>query len=138
MAIVAGDSWWVIGYYPESTLLPGGGSAQFQYFYGTKAQAEAQQQLAVNGTLSGPYSTEEDAKAAAAKLPTKEQSSAQNVASSLNPANWNLQVSGVAGWFFRGLKVLFGGVLMIIGISKLTGIDNKITQLASKIPVVPV
>jgi hypothetical protein len=50
-------------------------------------------------------------------------------------ANWSLLVHGISGWFFRGLKVLFGGVLMIVGISRLTGADNKITQLAGKIPV---
>jgi hypothetical protein len=44
---------------------------------------------------------------------------------------FSLDISNVAGWFFRGLKILFGGVLMIIGISKITGVDNKITQLAS-------
>lgn len=56
-----------------------------------------------------------------------------------NPlSGWHLSVSGIAGWFFRALKVLFGGILMIVGIAKLTGADNKITQLASKIPVVPV
>ena len=50
----------------------------------------------------------------------------------------SFQVSGIAGWFFRGLKIVFGGILMIIGVSKLTGADNKIVQLASKVPVIPV
>lgn len=50
---------------------------------------------------------------------------------------FSLSVSGIAGWFFRALKVIFGGILMIVGISHLTGVDNKIVQLASKIPVIP-
>jgi hypothetical protein len=53
--------------------------------------------------------------------------------SSLYPS-WSLVFSGISGWFFRGLKVLFGGILAIIGVSRLTGIDNKITQLATKVP----
>ena len=48
-----------------------------------------------------------------------------------------LKVTGVAAWFFRGLKIVFGGILMIIGISKLTGADNTIVQLAGKVPVLP-
>jgi hypothetical protein len=63
-----------------------------------------------------------------------------NPAQNATPAAiaFGLSVSGIAGWFMRGMKVLFGGVLIVLGISKLTGADNKITQLASKIPVVPV
>lgn len=45
---------------------------------------------------------------------------------------FGLHVQGIAGWFFRGLKVLVGGILILIGISKLTGADNKITQMAAK------
>jgi hypothetical protein len=51
---------------------------------------------------------------------------------------WSLDIFGISGWFIRGMKVVFGGVLIILGISRLTGVDNKIVQLASKIPVVPV
>jgi hypothetical protein len=52
---------------------------------------------------------------------------------SLYPS-WSLVFSGISGWFFRGLKVLFGGILVIIGVSRLTGIDNKVVQLATKVP----
>lgn len=51
---------------------------------------------------------------------------------------WAVRTSGIAPWFFRGLKILFGGVLIIIGVSRLTGVDNAVTQLASKIKVIPV
>lgn len=53
--------------------------------------------------------------------------------SSLVPS-WSLSVSGIAGWFFRGLKILFGGILMIIGISRLAGAENAVTRAAGKLP----
>jgi hypothetical protein len=48
-----------------------------------------------------------------------------------------LKVSGITSYFFRGLRILFGGILIIIGVSKFTGADNKIVQLAGKVPVLP-
>lgn len=54
---------------------------------------------------------------------------------SVKPAlSWILHGTGFAGWFRRGLKLLFGGILMIIGVAKLTGADNTITQLALRVP----
>lgn len=52
-------------------------------------------------------------------------------------ANWNLAVTGVSGWFMRGLKIAFGGVLIILGVSRLTGAENAITSAASKVKVIP-
>lgn len=43
--------------------------------------------------------------------------------------SWVLSGSGLAGWFLRGVKMLFGGILMISAISHLTGLDNKAAQL---------
>lgn len=47
-----------------------------------------------------------------------------------NPLSWSLSATGIAGWFKRGLKMLFGGILMIVAFTHLTGADNKVTQLA--------
>jgi hypothetical protein len=63
---------------------------------------------------------------------------AEQITKDLTAPSWSLILGGISGWFFRGLKVVFGGILMIVGISKLLNVDNKIVQLASKIPVVPV
>jgi hypothetical protein len=63
--------------------------------------------------------------------------SVQNTVGGALPT-FGLSVTGVSGWFTRAMKVLFGAVLMILGISRLTGADNKIVQLASKVPVIPV
>lgn len=58
-------------------------------------------------------------------------------ANSILPS-WSLDVSGLKDWFFRGLMVGGGLFLMVLGISKLTGVSNQITQAAEKIPVIPV
>src|ERR1700722_5298251 len=51
----------------------------------------------------------------------------------LNPANdvgpaFSLIFSGIGAWFVRGLKVLFGGILMLMAAAHLTGADNKLTR----------
>jgi hypothetical protein len=85
---------------------------------------------------AGPFATMAEAHAAINKtVIQKAKDVPSNVAGDLSSS---LSVTGIAGWFFRGLKIIFGGILMIIGVSKLTGADNKITQLASKVPVIPV
>jgi hypothetical protein len=54
---------------------------------------------------------------------------------SVKPAlSWALSARGLAGWFFRGLKILFGGILVILGVARLTGADNAVTKLAMKAP----
>lgn len=62
---------------------------------------------------------------------------AQDVVKAAVP-KYSLQASGFSGWFMRGVKMIFGGILMILAVSRLTGLDNKVTQLASNIKVVPV
>lgn len=51
-----------------------------------------------------------------------------------NPLNgllhWALNVTGISGWFARALKVGFGGILMIMGIAKLTHSEDKILKVA--------
>jgi hypothetical protein len=57
------DPWWLIGYKPI------GSSSQWTFlpFQGTRAQAEAKQHLAVDGTLDGPFSTRAEARGAEKK-----------------------------------------------------------------------
>lgn len=50
---------------------------------------------------------------------------------------FNIGVKGLANWFFRALLVGGGLFLMIAGISKMANVDNKILQVASKVPVMP-
>lgn len=61
------DSWWLIGYKPIGPV----SGWTFSAYQGTKAQAQAKQHLAVDGTLDGPFSTQADALAAEAKEKTK-------------------------------------------------------------------
>lgn len=55
-----------------------------------------------------------------------------------NALTYSFGVSGIAGWFFRGLKIVLGGVLIVLGLSRITGAANAITQAAAKVPVIPV
>lgn len=49
-------------------------------------------------------------------------------------------ITGFSGTNFvlRALKIIVGGVLVIVGIAHLTGADNAITKVVSKVPLIPV
>lgn len=47
--------------------------------------------------------------------------------------SWNLTFGGFNGLLVRGLKILFGGILIIAGLIKLTGTDKTLQQV---LPVV--
>jgi hypothetical protein len=93
-----------------------------------------------NMFLAGPFRTQQAAQAYAdaigknTLIPTPGTPIVGNVQAPSLP-KWLLNITGLSGWFMRGMKVVFGGVLIILGISRLTGVDNKITQIVSKMPV---
>jgi hypothetical protein len=76
-------------------------------------------------------------------MPTKSATStalsnAQNTVGALNPVKWILSLSGISGTnlVLRGLKVIIGGTLLLVGIVHMAGIDSgKIAQIASKVPI---
>jgi hypothetical protein len=98
----------------------------------------------------GPYSTE----AAADKVASSKGSSGINIATAesdlsaaaegaatagASTANGSLlDISGLGKWLERAGLVLGGVFLIALGLSKLTDAENAITQLASKIPIIPV
>jgi hypothetical protein len=134
----------VIGFYPAgaSSSPLGQQPSSTQVISGTKAQAVKAASLAVNGRYFGPYPTQAAAQAAikSGKL-TGNQGAAAKGAGAVGQAvapTFNLVIRNISGWFFRGLKIVFGAAMIIAGISKMTGVDNKITQLAGKLPVIPV
>ena len=53
----------------------------------------------------------------------------QNLAHDANPFNFALGATGIAAWFARGLKVVFGGILIVAGIIKMTGTDKTLNQV---------
>jgi hypothetical protein len=145
--------WWLIEFNEQETadagLVPGTSQKElYQVFEGTQAQAQAKADLAVNGGLAGPYPTEAAAEAAMATAEKTGTAPAGSQPESNGPTNteglaanlpsWGLEVSGLKDWFFRGLMVAGGLGLMAYGISKLLNVENTITEVASKIPVVPV
>lgn len=101
-----------------------------------------------SGKVFGPYATKAQAEAEAnpnsSTLSVIGLGVSQGLQHATNPfggtkLDWSLILSGFKEWFVRGLKVVFGGILMLLGISHLTGLDNKVTQIAGMIPkVVPV
>ena len=97
--------------------------------------------------ITGPFPTEAQAKAfspasawqalggaiggatsllIAGKVTTGSVVAGENAGAGLG--DWQLSLSGVGAWFARGLKLLFGGILMIVAVLHLTGADNKLTQ----------
>jgi hypothetical protein len=113
----------------DTSITPGieapSGSGAYTILHVTSATQE--QTLEAAGA-DGPYASQ-----AAAQAEANNKTQAGNTNSK---PGWNLSVSGISGWFWRALKVVFGGILMIVGISKLTGADNAIMQVANKIPMV--
>jgi hypothetical protein len=96
---------------------------------------------------TGPYATQAAAESAVGSS-TGTSGTGPGIANPSGTANqppalpslpsFGLLVSGISGWFIRGLKVVLGSVLMILAVSRLSGVSNKVTELASNIKVVPV
>ena len=85
----------------------------------------------------GPYVTQAQAQSEADTLNgTQDQTVVQQTADSA--LDYSLHASGLKDWFFRGLMVAGGLFLMAYGVAKLTNAENKLTEIASKIPVIPV
>lgn len=90
--------------------------------YPTRAKADDELTLIREGKAPNPIG-----------LPTN------SPGSSTNPlSQFSLNASGFSEWFMRGLKILLGGILIVLGISRLTGAENAVTAAASKVKVIPV
>ena len=129
---MASGQWWVVFYEPIGTRSPGTAASLYQLVQAaTKADAEHEVQIqgaAVN-SAKGPYATQAAAQQAAtgssATTTTPgaaDRSSTSNVEASggadVKFPSWSLSISGLAGWFFRGLKIALGSIMMIIGVTK--------------------
>lgn len=99
--------------------------------YATQAEADANP----NSVLFGPQSAVIDSlRLGNATNPANFPQHAANLATSaLGALTGQIHVTGIAGWFLRGLKMLFGGILIIAGIGKLTGASNQVVTLATKV-----
>lgn len=100
-----------------------------------------------SGKVFGPYTTKAQAEAEAnpnsSTLSVIGLGASQGLQHAANPfsgvnLSWSLVLSGFKDWFVRGLKMVFGGILVILAVSHLTGLDNKVTQLAGKAVPIPV
>lgn len=146
------------GQYWVVNTSPSVADTQYTIVEGTQAEAES---LPNGGGISGPYTKLAQAYSVWKSEPDNKNVSTlqeieaaigagvENIGSPDNPAGdanaakaaqttWALGVTGIADWFFRGLMVAGGIFLMGLGVSKMLNVENKITEIATKIPVVPV
>lgn len=140
--VVASSSWWAIG----ANVQPVAGvGTSYTYFYGTQAAAEARAKTVVDGTVTGPFSTEADAKAAVAKGQTAASPQAaetpselgSQVSSGIGTLASFLGVGSVSGTnlVIRGLKVIIGGIMLLVGLVHITGVGGDIANAARKVPL---
>lgn len=119
--------WWIV---MQATGVSGGTITVYE---GTDQET----QLLI-GTRSGPYSSLTAANTAADTLQKNNQTvegSIKSGVSSLLPSGWNLIFGNTKGLLTRILKVFFGGVLIIVGVAKMSGATDKLPALLGKVPV---
>jgi hypothetical protein len=108
--------WWVIGFKPL------GGVWTFKVIQGSQAQAQAQQHLAVNGTLEGPFPSKAAAQSAVAKEgknPNPVKNLIGNPLHGIEAIGNFFNKLGQAATWKRVAEVILGAALVIIGIAKL-------------------
>lgn len=110
-------SWWLIGFKPIGSS----STWTFKVIQGTQAQAEAQQKLAVNGTLDGPFSTKAEAVAAEAKERTKPIPAIglPGVKNPIGTLNGFLTALSDKNTWVRIAEAVLGLGLLIVGLSQL-------------------
>lgn len=130
---MASGQWWVIAYTQET-------GTTYAYFQGSRAQAEAQANLAVKtaetSNLTGPYATKADAEAAvkAKKVNTGAQPNLGQAVSGLeNEASSILglpQLSNLRNLVIRSAKVIVGMLLIAVGAVKLLHVEQAVKDVA--------
>jgi hypothetical protein len=125
---MAAGQWWVVSEGILGDLVNDLTQGQLTGVKFTVVQSVAQPSGA-----TGPYATRAQAVAEANALTgdvNKAGNSAlpQPVKAESVPSGWQLLASGFSGWFVRGLKVTFGGILLILAVSHLTGASNALTR----------
>ena len=130
---MATAQWWVISYNPL------GQPPTFEYLDGTKAAAEAKAALAVDGSVTGPFATEADARAAAAAghVTPPDTDTAPGIpdpVSGITTAaeavpHFLSQISSRA-FIARAAKVIIGMALVVIGVLQLTHASQLVKPAA--------
>ena len=99
----------------------------------TAVQAYADQ-LAAQGLYSGVQAAAAGTSTAQTQIAQGATNGLENAAKAANLIpGWGLVASGLSGWFFRGLKIIFGGVIIIAGILKLSGKEDIVTKGGVKV-----
>lgn len=126
--MAANDPWWLVSYKPIGST----SAWTFKTFQGTEAYATAQEKLAVNGTLDGPFSSKADAVAAETKekktpIP---QIGLPGVKNPLGTLSGFLAALENKNTWLRVGEVALGLILIGVGIAKITGTANVISKAA--------
>ena len=152
------NAWWEVIY----TVITGGGRSAYVSGSGIKvvqaataAAAGTAVQAEVQGakitTVNGPYATQAlaaaqqskdtAAQAAGTEAPTGGTGTSNNPKSNLDISD---PLAAIAGFFsalgnantwIRVAKVVVGGVLLIVGLVHITGVDNAAASVARKVPL---
>ena len=130
--------------------LPSGNAADDKKFAAAALadKAGAHTTITVEGikwyNINGPYTTQAAANAAIAGIQSKTPAQGEagqvvnNVANLLGKITGGIIDFSGTNFFLRALKVVVGGVLVIVGFMRMTGAENAITKVASKVPIIPV
>ena len=131
--------WWLIKFAPL------GKPFNYQVFQGTKAQADAQAKLAVNGSVLGPYPSKAAALAAEKAQPPNPNSKPVIKVPGINQIFGGVNAIGdffnklsEANTWLRIAEGILGGILIAVSLAKLTGVENVISQTVKKIPIMPI
>ena len=128
MAAVPPNDWWQVKYHTNTMTRTGGQSTPGVAYVEAPDAATAKKKVEASkglqpaqiDSVSGPMDPHSKDMAVGGNPVT----GAINIAK--NPFKFALGATGVAAWFVRGMKVVFGGTLIIFGLAKITGTENAL------------
>ena len=135
---MAAAQWWVIA------LTKFGSPPSYEYFQGTRAQAQAAAarvvEVSTAPAITGPFASKAAAQAsvAAGKANTPGLPGGYAQSSPLTGINaigdFFSRLTQSATWIRAG-KVIIGGLLLIVGLVHITGISGAAADVARKVPL---
>jgi hypothetical protein len=108
-----------------------------QHYIVVEATTKGQFDQYISNGLKGPYFSASDATTKSNSQTASAQSTETKPITPPNVFAYLAKITGISGTnlVLRGLKVIIGGVLLLVGIVKLSGATGKIAAIASKVPI---
>lgn len=141
-------SWWVGAYIEAGAGTSGSSTPYLPFVFQAATKAQAQTQAGAK-LLAGPFPSQSAAQtwannyeknpstphAGSGLTPGTGTTTGDNPPAAINPLSWVATVSGfhANNFFVRALKVIVGGVLLIVGIAKMTGTEKAVLDLTTKV-----